>query len=179
MRAAGRSLHVALALVLVALSACGAQAAPNWADSPEARDPAYATSRALCVAARKTPLPKAGSTPAPKGCSSEALYYGIGRPANPTAAWRCALGAEAARDQGGVPFGGRAMLMTMAANGLGTPLDLGLAIALACTLDAAPEEMDGRIKHLAALRKAGPAATPFGFCDDITSGAALGGLRCP
>ena len=109
-----------------------------------------------------------------KDCDAEALYYGIGRRADPVAARRCAILHSRAND--GEPtslFDGDELLMTVYANGAGAPRDLDLAIRLSCGLQAAPAEHEGRIANLQA-RKAGRDPTPFHYCDDITSGYAMG-----
>src|SRR3569623_1705458 len=56
----------------------------------------YAQTRAICAKAiRAEPpaidLPTASARPALKGCNSEKLYYGIGMPANPVKARKCAM----------------------------------------------------------------------------------------
>ena len=91
-------------------------------------------------------------------------------PVDAEAARRCAIGERAADPTNEDRFAGAAMLMTIYANGKGAPRDLTQALALACTLDGAPAETDGRVTHLAALRKDGPGPIDFSFCDDVTSG---------
>ena len=98
-----------------------------------------------------------------KGCDSEALYYGIGMAADPVKARLCAFTEE--DDEAGY-FGGRALLMTIYANGRGAARDLRTATHLACGLDGAPAEMDGRVLHLQQLK----AGETFSICDDVTSG---------
>lgn len=145
----------------------------SWADSPE-----YETSRAVCraVSDRQPPprdRPSASEIQALNGCSSEALYYGIGRPADPDAARKCAF-IEEPDDQPIQPFSGRAMLMVIYANGVGAERDLDVAIHLACGLDGAPAEAHGRIMHLVERRDSGRRDRDFHYCDDITSGLAGG-----
>lgn len=167
------------AFAVALLAVTGAQAQGGyWSDDPTyAANPGYAQSMALCRAAK--PLsppaadkPDAATAKALKGCSSEALYYGIGRPADPAKARQCAFVEAANPDEGGM-FSGKAMLMTIYANGVGAKRDLDLAIHYACDVDGAPMEYDGRVRHLAEL-KSKPGAEPFDFCDDITSGLAQG-----
>jgi uncharacterized protein YecT (DUF1311 family) len=71
-------------------------------------------------------------------------------------------------------FGGRTMLMTIYANGLGAKRDLDLATHLACQIDGAPAERDERVRHLAELKAKGWTGSDFDYCDDITSGLAMG-----
>jgi hypothetical protein len=66
------------------------------------------------------------------------------------------------------------MLMIIYANGVGAERNLDLAITIACQLDGAPAEIDGRVKHLATLKAQHWAGRDFSFCDDITSGFAEG-----
>ncbi|MEA3018182.1 MAG: hypothetical protein QOI38_2904 [Sphingomonadales bacterium] len=169
-----RLLVAALAAVLAA-----AVQPQDWAefDAEWANSPEYETSKALCRQLRGHEPPAADRpTPAQArsltDCSSEALYYGIGRAADPERARLCALTeAEAGADQ---PFAGRAMLMTIYANGVGARRDLDVAIHLACGLDGAPAESHGRVSHLAELRAQGWSGADFHYCDDITSGISGG-----
>ena len=153
----------------------------NWGDESEWRNGEFARSQALCRAVRTREPPVAHRPPARSGlrsedCDSGALYYGIGRPANPVGARRCAfVEAAAERNAGDWPFGGRAMLMTIYANGAGVPRDLDLAIRYACELSSAPAESHGRVMHLEEM-KGQAAPGEFHYCDDVTSG--LSGGQC-
>ncbi|WP_158807368.1 lysozyme inhibitor LprI family protein [Beijerinckia sp. L45] len=156
-------MRVGLALVFACL-ATTAQAA-SWAETTETD---YPVSKAICQTLKplKLPMPPQKSAAA---CDSEDLYYGIKHPADPAAARLCALShiptkAEDETD----PFDGRALLVTIYANGRGATRNLDIASAYACLLDGAPAEIDARILHLAAM-KASPKPEPFGFCDDATS----------
>ncbi|HEU0098332.1 MAG TPA: lysozyme inhibitor LprI family protein [Allosphingosinicella sp.] len=166
---------LALAFVLAAA------ADPPW-DWGDARDEwassgDFETSKAICRKLRDRE-PPASDRPDPataeslKGCDSEALYYGIGMPADPVKARQCAF-LEAERDVGTV-FSGRTMLMTIYANGRGAKRDLDVAAHLACGIDGAPMESHGRVTHLAELKAKGWKGEDFHFCDDITSGLAMG-----
>lgn len=115
--------------------------------------------------------PTAAERAALKGCDSEKLYYGIGMKADYVKARKCAaIEAEGADDD---VFGGSTILMQVYANGYGVPRNVDLATAFACHIDGAPFEFDGRVASLQAL-KSKPSATPFDFCDNITSGLAEG-----
>ena len=160
------------ALVLAAESV----SAGNWADVGGPADPAFLHSKALCRSLKRMPVQAAGpdeTASLPGTCSSEALYYGIGMPANPALAFRCALRERNHADDRSL-FSGDVMLMTMYANGVGAPRDLERAIALACEIDGAPAEVSGRVDHLASLRDQHWQGHDFSYCDDITSGAGQG-----
>ena len=172
--------------VILALTAASLPArAENWADNrdPLTAGPEFARSKATCRSLKglssslatppHTAAPGGPATPAPGGRSSEALYYGIGVPADPARALQQAMRERTGPDSG-ASFSGDAMLMTIYANGLGAPRDLDRAIAIACTLDGAPSEQDGRVNHLAALKAQHWTGHDFSFCDDITSGYAQG-----
>ena len=183
MRRAGLPI-VAMVLVSVLgpLAAGAARARDaNWADAPAARDPAYARSRAICrklgtVTVPAADLPTAAQAAGLADCSAQALYYGIGRPADPQAARLCAVFENRSADPQVTDFGftGDRMLMTVYANGLGAARDLDLATALACRSGGAPAEIDGRVLHLAKLKAEGWTGTDFSLCDDITSGLMQG-----
>jgi hypothetical protein len=144
----------------------------EWAGSGD-----FETSKALCrrLRDREPPAadrPGAAAASALKGCDSEALYYGIGMSADPGRARQCAF-LEADREDGGA-FSGRTMLMTIYANGLGAKRDLDVAIHLACGIEGAPMESHGRVTHLAELKAKGWKGQDFNYCDDVTSGLAMG-----
>ena len=177
-----RALLPFLALLLAPPAGCPAWAKePNWADAPESRGPAYAESRAICRRLAGMTMP-AGDLPTPAeaatlaDCSSQALYYGIGRPADPRAARLCAVVENRSADPQVTDFGfaGDRMLMTVYANGRGAARDLDLATALACRAGFAPAEVDARVRHLARLKAEGWTGSDFSLCDDITSGLMQG-----
>ncbi|WP_158914266.1 hypothetical protein [Caulobacter sp. S45] len=147
----------------------------------------YAASKAMCRAVEGVEIPARDRPSARvaaglKGCDSEALYYGEHGPADPVKARLCAaaesdggeVDSATAGPQGGAVFSGRAILMMIYANGLGVPRNLDLATHLACNLDGAPAESDGRVHHLAQLKAKGPGKRRFDYCDDITSGMGEG-----
>lgn len=172
-----------LALLGLALLPGPARArTPNWADSPDARGAAYAASRAICAKLKGVEPPAADAPTAAEAapladCSSEALYFGIGRPADPRAARLCAFLEERRADPQVTDYGftGPRTLMMVYANGLGAARNLDVATALACRIDGAPAEVDGRVKHLAELGAKGWQGTDFSLCDDATSGL-MGGV---
>lgn len=144
-----------------------------------AQETRYARSQALCrgVAGREpapADRPDAAISRALAGCDAEALYYGIGVARDPARARQCAF-TQQPTDQMLEPFAGRAMLMTIYANGEGAGRDLDLAIRLACTLEGAePAEYDRRVIHLANLRARGWRGSNFSYCDDIDPGLGTG-----
>jgi hypothetical protein len=151
----------------------------DWGDSDEqwASSTEFEPSKAICRKLRDRE-PPASDRPDPatarslKGCDSEALYYGIGKPADPVRARQCAF-VEAEGDEGGV-FWGRTMLMTIYANGRGAKRDLEVAAHLACGIEGAAMESHGRVTRLAELEAKAWKGRDFHFCDDITSGLAMG-----
>lgn len=168
-------------VVLVAIAALGLMGAAqefNWGDDTGVLgDDA---SKRVCRSLKGTRLPAAdrptaAQLPALKGCDPEALYYGMGVPADPVKARQCAYANRGGKDDTSF-FNAHAILMMVYANGKGAPRNLDLAIHLACTFeDAAPAEYEGRINHLLAMKKRGAQAeTDFDLCDDITSGYASG-----
>ncbi|MEA3063975.1 MAG: hypothetical protein QOJ27_410 [Sphingomonadales bacterium] len=164
-------------LPLAALALIAAAEAPwDWGDAKDEYSSDFAQSKALCRQLRRRE-PPAADRPDPataaslKGCDSEALYYGIGMPADPVKARQCAF-LEADSDPDGV-LSGRTMLMTIYANGRGARRDLDVAIHLACGLEGAPFESNGRVTHLAEM-KTQARGQDFDYCDDITSGLAMG-----
>jgi hypothetical protein len=144
-----------------------------------AQNPAYARSQALCraVAGRQVPAadrPGAAAAASLASCDAEALYYGIGVTRDPARARLCAF-TQSPTDQMLEPFAGRAMLMTIYANGDGASRDLDLAIRLACTLEGAePAEYDRRVTHLARLRDENWQGRDFSYCDDVDPGLGSG-----
>lgn len=167
-------------LIAVALAIAAAAEPPwDWGDSKDGWAGAsdYETSKAICRRLRdleppESDRPDPAATRSLKGCDSEALYYGIGMPADPVRARQCAF-LEAEGDQGGV-FSGRTILMTIYANGRGARRDLDVATRLACGIEGAPMESHGRVTHLAELKAKGWKGEDFHYCDDITSGLAMG-----
>ena len=169
-----------VAFAALALLAGAADPPWDWGDADDewTSSPGFDSSKSLCrrLRDREPPAgdrPDAATAAALQGCDSEALYYGIGVPADPARARQCAF-LEGDREDGEGPFSGRAMLMTIYANGVGARRDLDVAIHLACGVDGAPMESHGRVTHLAELKAEGAAGSDFHFCDDITSGLAGG-----
>jgi hypothetical protein len=173
-------LIVALATAALA-GAATTEPVRDWGESKDeiSSSPDFDRSKALCrhVRDREPPAadrPDAAAARSLQGCGSEALYYGIGMKADPKKARQCAF-LEAERPEGAGPFSGRAMLMTIYANGVGARRDLDVATHLACGVDGAPMESHGRVLRLSQLKAEGWTGSDFHYCDEITSGYA-GGL---
>ena len=174
-------IKIAAVLAAGALLIGAAEPVWDWGDTHDSWNEGFATSKAICraVRGREPPpgdRPSAAVAAALKNCNSEALFYGIGMAADPAKARQCAfVEAQAAvPDEMAAPFTGTAMLMTIYANGVGAARDLDVATHLACRIDGAPAESDGRVLHLRKLKAEGWKGSDFHFCDDITSGLAMG-----
>jgi uncharacterized protein YecT (DUF1311 family) len=172
-------LLISLGIAFAAAAAGGAQVY-DWstADDELSSGAEYASSKGLCrqLRNREPPAADAPSKAAAaslKGCSSEALYYGIGIKADPVKARQCAF-LELSEKRDDSPFSGKTMLMTIYANGVGAGRDLDVATHLACGIEGAPMESHGRVSHLAELKAKGWTGRDFGYCADITSGLAGG-----
>lgn len=173
-----------VAILIVAASAAGPARARtvDWAADPaSAREPAYAASRAICRGLQGVAPPAADApTPAEAAslvdCSSEALLFGIGGPADPRAARLCAWVEKKAADPQVTDLGftGDRTLMTIYADGLGVPRNLDVAAALACRAGGAPSEVDARVRRLARLKAEGWTGTDFSPCDDAATGLMRG-----
>ncbi len=180
-RAARRSAVAVLALATLAAGPAHARM-PDWGDDPaSAKDPAYAASRATCrrlrgVAPPAADAPTSAEAASLADCSSEALLFGIGVPADPRAARLCAWVEKANADPQVTDFGftGDRTLMTVYADGLGVARDLDVATALACRAGGAPAEVDARVRRLARSKGENGAGTDFSLCDDAATGLMRG-----
>ena len=131
----------------------------------------------MCERFAATPFPAADVPTAVErkalaGCDGEALYYGIGRPADLAAARKCAYVQR--DDQQAPPIAGSAILLMVYANGKGAPMNLDLAVRFACESGFAPAERDGRVARVLEGRKLGHLVKELDFCQDITSGYMMG-----
>ena len=162
------SRDAAVAAFVVLLSATGAFGQPPGADS---------ATKASCERVKNAKLP-AGDQPDEEvrqrihGCSSERLFYGIGQPRDPERARLCAYLERGSGDE--EVFGGSGILMMIYATGLGAARNPDLAIRLACEMEGAPAELEGRVAHLEELKRAGGEKVAFDICDDVTSGFMMG-----
>ncbi len=163
----------AAVLLIAAASLAGAMRAAA------AAEPTAAEADALCARYADAEPPQADRPTLAQndrlvGCDSEALLYGIGRPADPVQARLCAFGEEDRAH--GLPdlFKGESILMTIYANGMGVPRNLPVAVKLACGLDGAAMERIYRVPHLAGTSRQPFYKQVFSPCDDATSGFASG-----
>ena len=108
-------------------------------------------------------LPPPGSLHGLRQCGAENLYYDTRARAGATPSdWQKVRHCAYAESDASV-------LMMLYANGYGVSRNYDLAVRYACSLPAAPAEMDGRVAHLNE-RMQHHEAQPFDQCDDITSG---------
>ncbi|MFT4251450.1 MAG: DUF1311 domain-containing protein, partial [Caulobacter sp.] len=169
----------AAGIALATLGLCGFADQSEYFGDPGGRnygDPQFAKSQALCRAVRdRAPpprdVPDAATAQALKGCSSEALYYGIGMAADPAKARQCAILEMQDPDKRYEPFAGAGMLMTIYANGRGAKKDLDLAVHMACATWGAPVDSDILVQALDVRRRGGPADEPFDYCRDVVPGS--------
>ncbi|MCB2066383.1 MAG: hypothetical protein KDE15_07055 [Erythrobacter sp.] len=147
----------------------------------------FAQSQAICASVLHAEPPPA-DYPSPAeaaaldGCDSTYLYYGVGQPQDRVAARQCAM---LEREQQRRLFAqdmidpyplldGSGTLATIYANGQGAARNYDVAIHMACEMNGAPAEMEGRIMRLADMRDTGWQGDDFHPCDDVTSGLAAG-----
>lgn len=138
-------------------------------------DPANPDPR--CARVQKVPFPaedrpSEAQKAALKGCDAEDLYYGITGRADPAKARLCAYAQIDSREE--TIFGGTAILMMIYATGAGVKRNPELAVRLACEVDGAPAEVEGRLAHLEKLERQRSGRVTFDLCDDITSGFMMG-----
>ncbi len=111
-------------------------------------------------------LPAPSAAAALQQCAATDLYYDTKSMSSPKPAdWRpvrhCAMATQ-----------NSAVLMMLYQNGQGVQKDPLLALKYACSIDAAPAEMQGRIEHLQQITASGRGM--IDLCDDITSGYMMG-----
>ncbi len=168
------TINAKIRMFLLLLLACSAMPAYR----AMALDEAQTEWQKTCDRVANVPFPP-GDRPTPadrkalQNCGSYGLYYGFDQPPDPRRARLCAYD-EMDRDQDDGPFNGKAMLMTIYANGVGARRNLDLAIRLACETGGAPAEIEGRVDHLTKLRAENWQGNDFSLCDDITSGYMAG-----
>lgn len=170
------ALHVGIVALLLSSGSVRAKTLDWGADPRSAGAPAYAASRAIChklqdVAPPVEDAPTPAEAASLADCSSEALFYGIGRAADPRAARLCSFVETRTADPQVTDLGftGDRTLMIVYANGLGARRELDVATALACRAGGTPQEIDPRVHHLARLKDEGWTGTDFSLCDDAAS----------
>jgi uncharacterized protein YecT (DUF1311 family) len=167
-----------VALALAGVAGASSPDSYNWGRQQDewSKNPEFADSKAVCGRVGDPVMPaadrpSAAEVRALKGCASENLYYGDSVKVDDVRARHCA-GIEVARDPDAEEsLGGRNILMQLYANGRGVKRNLDLAIGYACTINATPAEFLGRIAHLQRMSRN---PENFDYCDDITSGYAMG-----
>ena len=169
-------LMARLACAIAALALCGFAGRQYFGD-PSGRnpgDPQFAKSQTECLRVRDLAVP-AADAPSPataaglQGCSSEALYYGVGVKADPVKARQCAVLELRDPQKQNLPFAGAGMLMTIYANGRGAKKDLDLATHMACATWDAPVDSNTLVLALQA-RKTNKSNEPFDYCRDVEQG---------
>lgn len=121
----------------------------------------------LCEAVKDKQFPPQ-DLPTPDGkkslanCSSQDLYFGLGGPADPVKARKCAF-VEMDKGKDDLDIAGRAVLMMVYANGKGADRDTDLAIKLACEMPGSSGDATGTIYELQRFRNA-PSGR-FHICD--------------
>lgn len=111
-------------------------------------------------------LPAPSAVAALQQCQATDLYYDTksmssAKPADWRPVRHCAMATH-----------NSAVLMMLYQNGQGVQKDPQLALKYACSIDAAPAEMQGRIEHLQQINASGRGM--IDLCDDITSGYMMG-----
>lgn len=164
-----RSGIVALSLLLplMPLSAAAQADYPNTSAMGSMGDPGAPWYR-QCLAVQKAQPPTRDIPPASalhglRQCGAQDRYYDTRQRAGATPSeWEQVRHCAYAESDATV-------LMMLYANGYGVSRNHDLALKYACSLPAAPAEMDGRVAHLNE-RALHHEARPFDQCDDITSG---------
>jgi lysozyme inhibitor LprI len=129
-------------------------------------DPA---TKQICAEVKEVELP-AQDRPSPEeakalaDCVSEDLYFGFGRPADPVRARQCAY-LEMEKGEKNLPFGGRAILMMVYANGKGAARNFDAAIKLGCEINGAPNDVAGNVRQLARFKQGHWSGDNFSVCD--------------
>ncbi len=134
---------------------------PNWQHvSKETKDICKSVEN---ISIPPTNIPDFTNLKGLEKCNANELYYGFSRDPDYIKAYQCA--------QFHHEYGILAMLY---ANGKGVKLNLDIATHYACKFGGATAEIEARVKHLEALKRAGEQKGEFDICDDITSGYMMG-----
>lgn len=158
---------LSLLLPLFPVSAAAQSDYPNTSAMGSLGDPGAPWYR-QCMAVRAVQPPARDMPPASalhglRQCGAQDRYYDTRQlPAATPADWEQVRHCAYAESDATV-------LMMLYANGYGVSRNHELALRYACSLPAAPAEMDGRVAHLNE-RAQHHEAQPFDQCDDITSG---------
>ena len=162
-----RSVVLAASCLIMPLLAGAQSDYPNTSAMGSMGDPRAAWYRqCVRVQAVQPPardLPPAAALHGLRQCGAQERYYDTRQRAGATSGeWEQVRHCAYAESDATV-------LMMLYANGYGVSRDHDVALKYACSLPAAPAEMDGRVAHLNE-RARHHEAKPFDQCDDITSG---------
>jgi hypothetical protein len=121
----------------------------------------------ICASVKDVELPAADRPTATEekslaNCSSVDAYFGLGEPADPVKARKCAY-AEMDRGEKEL-VRGKGILTMVYANGKGVPRNFDVALKLACSIGDAPGDAAGRVHELDRIRKSNPTSA-FSICD--------------
>jgi hypothetical protein len=122
----------------------------------------------ICASVKEVELPASDRPTAAEEkslakCSSVDAYFGLGKPADPVKARKCAY-AEIDRGEKDL-VRGKGILTMVYANGKGVPRNFDVALKFACTIGDAPGDAAGRVHELDRIRKSNPATGAFSICD--------------
>lgn len=166
-----KSLLLGLATLLAAQAAIAQSSYPNTSAMGVGHAETTAWYGACMKVAKAAPpaadLPPPSAVAGLQRCEPIDLYYdtksmSAPKPADWQPVRQCAIVQK-----------NNAVLMMLYQNGLGVARNPALALKSACSIDAAPAEMEGRVAHLQKLNASG-AHGDIDLCDDITSGYMMG-----
>ncbi|RYF95122.1 MAG: hypothetical protein EON95_02690 [Caulobacteraceae bacterium] len=174
-----RSAPWAAAFAALALFGSAGAQSGDWADSKKGARK-YPESQAICRSLKTATAP-AGDRPtkaqaaALKDCDSVDLYYGLGGAPDRIKARRCAfVQLDSKPDDLEDGVSGAGVLAMIYANGDGVSRNLDFAIHMACLDAFSPFEIDSRVKALDARRRGEGLNEPYDYCDEASSGFAMG-----
>jgi hypothetical protein len=131
--------------------------------------------KGICASVSRTTMPPqdrpgAAELAALHDCASRDLYFGIGGPADPVSARKCAYREMEALEPPRNPVvSGTALLSMVYANGKGVQRNIDVALKLLCSLGR-PD----RIERVAAMKVGPPPREDFSICDDPGSTVEIG-----
>lgn len=152
--------HFALYSILL-VAACSSALSQTTIQDPRARQACAAVDQVEPPAADR---PTAAEEKALTSCASIDAYYGLGEPADPVKARKCAF-AEMDRGTKNA-LSGKAILSMIYASGKGVERNYDFAIKMACTIGDTPGDGAGRVYQLLRLKKENPAGEiRYSVCD--------------
>jgi hypothetical protein len=150
--------HFILSPILLIIAYCPAFSQTSITD-PRAKQACASVEQVEPPAADR---PTAAEEKALASCVSLDAYYGLGEPADPLKARKCAF-AEMDRGTKSA-LSGKAILSMVYANGNGVERNYDVALKMACTIGDAPGDAAGRVYQLLRLKKENSEAR-FAICD--------------